>query len=74
MEVEGPEGQVPSLEEAADKDVCGRAPTPGIVPDGKSDFDNGYNVYSEESLSVQWTCERLPKLWYPKYKLAKIYT
>ncbi|XP_016019394.2 histone-lysine N-methyltransferase 2C isoform X10 [Rousettus aegyptiacus] len=34
MEVEGPEGQVVSLEEAADKEVCGPESTPGIVPDG----------------------------------------
>lgn len=52
MEVEGPEGQVVSLEEAADKDVCGPESTPGIVPDGKSDFDNGYNLFSEESVSL----------------------
>lgn len=74
MEVEGPEGQVVSLEEAADKEVCGPESTPGIVPDGKSDFDNEYNPFSEENVSIQWICERLPKLWCPNYKLAKIYT
>lgn len=53
MEVEGPEGQVVSLEEAADKEVCGPESTPGIVPDGKSDFDNEYNPFSEENVSIQ---------------------
>lgn len=71
MEVEGPEGQVLSPEEVADKDVCGLESMPGIVPDGKSDFDNGYDLFSKESVSVQCIWERLPKLWVPQIQISQ---
>ena len=66
MEVEGPEDQVVFLERAVNKDACGQASIPGIVPDGKSGFDNGYSLFLEENVCVDRLCEHLLKLEYPK--------
>lgn len=52
MEVEGPEDHVVFLEPAVTKDVNGQESIPGIVPDGKTVFDNGYSPFSEENVYI----------------------
>lgn len=54
MEVEGPEDHMVFLEQAVNKDVSGQESAPGIVPDGKNNFYNGYNLFSEENMYIHW--------------------
>lgn len=63
MEVEGPEDHMVFPEQVVNEDISGQESTPGIVPDGKNVFGNGYNLFSEENVYVRWICEHTLKLY-----------
>ena len=71
MEIEGPEDHMIFLEQAVNKDVAGQEPAPGIVPDGKDGFGDGYSLFSEENVCIEWICEHILKFLYPKENFAK---
>lgn len=66
MEVEGPEDHMVFPEQAINKDISDQESTPGIVPDGKNVFSNGYSLFSEENVYIQWIYEYLLKVYSPK--------